>query len=62
MTTITFPAGTTTQEISFMTVEDSIHERPESFTVILSNPVGGELGSDSTATVNIGDDDGKSCV
>ena len=58
--TVTFPAGTTTQEVLVQTVEDSIHERAERFTAILSNPVGGELGTDTTATVNIVDNDGKS--
>ena len=42
-----------------MTVEDSIHERLESFTTILSNPVGGRLGSEGIATVIIADDDGE---
>ena len=59
--TVTFPAGSTTQEVLVQTVEDSIHERAESFTAILSNPVGGELGTDTTATVIIADNDGK-CI
>ena len=59
-TMVTFPAGSTTQEVPVQTVGDTIHERAESFIAILSNPVGGELGTDTTATVNIADNDGKS--
>ena len=57
-TTVTFPAGSTTQEVPIQTVGDTIHERAESFTAILSSPVGGELGTDTSATVNIADNDG----
>ena len=53
LTTITFPAGTTTQEVPVQTVGDFIPEQPEKFTAILCNPVGGKLGSNTTATVNI---------
>ena len=53
LTTITFPAGTTTQEVPVQTVRDFIPEAPEKFTAILYNPVGGELGPNATATVNI---------
>ena len=53
LTTITFPAGVTTHEVSVQTVGDFIPEQPEKFTVILYNPVGGELGSNATVTVNI---------
>ena len=59
MTTIVFPAGSMSQEVSVQTVGDTIHERLESFTAILSNPVGGELGSERIATVIIADDDGE---
>ena len=53
LTTITFPAGTMTQEVPVQTVSDFIPEQSEKFTAILYNPVGGELGSNATAIVNI---------
>ena len=59
MTTIVFPAGSISQEVSVQTVGDTIHERLENFTAILSNPVGGGLGSGRIATVIIADDDGE---
>ena len=59
VTTIVFPAGSISQEVSVQTVGDTIHERLESFTATLSNPVGGELGSEIIATVIIADDDGE---
>ena len=59
MTTIVFPAGSMSQEVSVQTVGDTIHERLENFTAILSNPVGGGLGSGRIATVIIADDDGE---
>ena len=43
----------TTQEVPVQTVRDFISEAPEKFTAILCNPVGGELGSNAVATVNI---------
>ena len=51
--TITFPAGMITHEVPVQTVRDFINEQPEYFIAILCNPVGGELGSNTTATVNI---------
>jgi hypothetical protein len=38
-------------------INDSYHEGNETFTVVLSNPSGGSLGSPPTATVTIVDDD-----
>ena len=57
--TITFPAGTTRQVIPAVTINDDIQEGDESFRLRLSNPTNGlMLGSRSTATVNIRDNDG----
>ena len=58
MTTVTFPVGTTSQEVLVQTVEDSINELPERFTASLINAIGGDLGPDRTAFVNIADNDG----
>ena len=57
-TTVTFLAGTTSQEVTIQTVEDSINEPPERFTALVNNPIGGSLGPDRTAFVNIVDNDG----
>ena len=57
-TTVTFPVGTTSQEVLVQTVEDSINEPPERFTALLGNSIGGFLGPDRTAFVNIADNDG----
>ena len=46
--------------LSVPIVDDDVNELPESFTAMLSNPSqGAELGPDSTATINIADDDRK---
>lgn len=57
-TVLTFQPGET--EISFpvSTIEDTTNEPVESFIVTLSNPQGAILGEDSTANVDIADDDG----
>ena len=59
--TVTFPAGQTSQTVSVMTTEDSISEERETFTVTLSNPVGGgfAVGPNDRATIDINDDDCK---
>ena len=57
-TTVTFLAGTTSQAVTVQTVEDSTVEASENFEASLSNPVGGVLGPDRTAVVNIADNDG----
>ena len=54
---ITFKAGETSKTIEVGTVQDAIHEGDETFTVTLSDPAGAALGTDSTATVTITDDD-----
>jgi len=56
--TITFDAGVTSRTISLFVIDDAIAENTESFTVSLSNPLGGaSLGTTQTMTVNIQDDD-----
>ncbi|MDA1018114.1 MAG: hypothetical protein O3A00_27115, partial [Planctomycetota bacterium] len=42
--TLTFPAGTTTQQISVNVLDDSINENVEKFQVMLSSPSGAVLG------------------
>ena len=54
---ITFKAGETSKVIEIGTTDDAIHEGSESFTVALSDPSGAALGTDSTATVTITDND-----
>ena len=54
---ITFKAGETSKTIEIKTTQDTIHEGSESFTVTLSDPAGATLGTASTATVTITDDD-----
>ena len=54
--TLTFSASDTTQTISVTTLDDTIREEDESFSVILSAPAGATL-ADGTATGTITDDD-----
>ena len=54
--TLTFTASDTTRTISVVTIEDTIREEDESFSVTLSNPAGATL-ADDTATGTITDDD-----
>ena len=53
--TIRFAAGETSKTISVFIIDDSYLEGPESFTATLSDPTGGSLGAQSTATINITD-------
>lgn len=56
--TATFADGQTTRTISIPITNDTLDEIDESFSVVLSNPSAGtELGSPSTETVTIIDDD-----
>ncbi|HSP52583.1 MAG TPA: carbohydrate binding domain-containing protein, partial [Cryobacterium sp.] len=55
--TLTFAAGETTQTIRVATTDDAELEPSESLTVTLSNPVGAVLGTPSTATLTILDND-----
>jgi Calx-beta domain len=57
--TLTFNPGVTQQTISIPITNDSVVEGNETFTVTLSNPsAGAALGTPSSATVTIVDDDG----
>ena len=55
--TLTFAAGQTTRTIPVTTINDSIREPDESFSVILSNPSGATMLADDTATGTITDND-----
>jgi subtilisin family serine protease len=55
--TLTFAAGETSKTISILIIDDAYVEGDETFTVNLSNPSGALLGSQSTATVKIVDND-----
>src|SRR5207247_9218280 len=55
--TLKFAVGETSKTISILIINDSYLEGPETFNVTLSNPTGASLGSLSTATVTIVDND-----
>lgn len=56
--TLTWPSGTSgNQSISIRIFDDNVAEAAESFTVVLSNVSIGRLGVNSSATVNIVDND-----
>ena len=58
--TLTFPAESVTASATVTTREDDTQEGPESFTATLSDPTNGlSLGTTTSATVDIIDDDGK---
>ena len=54
--TVTFPAGSTSQQVAVAILGDAIVETSESFTLTLSTPVGATLGT-ATASATIVDDD-----
>ena len=63
---VTFPAGSSTAQLTIDITDDNITELTESFTASLSvsqsvSDLGVSVGSDDTATVNIEDNDGE-CV
>jgi Calx-beta domain len=60
--TLVFAAGDTSKNISVVITNDSTSEATETFTVTLSSPTGASLGSTSTSTVSIVDDDGTEAV
>ncbi len=55
--TVNFAAGEASKTFRVLISEDAYVEGDQSFTVNLSNPVGGNLGTLTTATVTIVDDD-----
>lgn len=55
--TVRFANGETSKIVSAFIIDDSYMEGPETFDVSLSNPIGGTLGAQSTATVAIADND-----
>ena len=61
--TLTIPVGDTVAEISIDTTGDSVDEDDETFTVTLSSPSSNvDLGTGTSATGTILDDDGKAVV
>lgn len=57
-TTLEFAAGVTSRTVEIPTTDDAIEEGDETFTVSLGAPSGVLLGSATTSTVSILDDDG----
>jgi plastocyanin len=55
--TFSFAAGETMKSFDIPIIDDSLHEGNETFNVVLSNSSGATLGSPSTATVTIIDND-----
>lgn len=55
--TLSFSPGVTSQQISVPLIGDAISEPDETFTLVLSNPVGAQINN-GTATGTIVDDDG----
>ncbi|WPC40213.1 Calx-beta domain-containing protein [Clostridium sp. JS66] len=55
--TLSFASGETSKTINIPILDDTTHESSESFKVSLSNPTGGGVLTNTTATVNITDND-----
>lgn len=56
--TIEFDVGESTQTITVQTIEDTITESAETFTIVLSNPIGdATLGTTTETSISISDDD-----
>ncbi|MDX6405868.1 MAG: hypothetical protein QOH70_3323 [Blastocatellia bacterium] len=60
--TFTFAPGDSSKTFSILLIDDAYLEGDETFTVSLSNPVGGVLGPQPTATVKIIDNDSSTGV
>ena len=56
---LSFAPGEPSKTFSILLIDDSYSEGDETFTVSLSNPTGGVLGSQATATVTIIDNDNR---
>jgi hypothetical protein len=57
VTTVTIPAGQLSVNVLVPIIDDSWAEGTETFSVVLSNPTGATLGTPSTATVTINDNE-----
>ena len=57
VTTVTIPAGQLSTNVLVPIIDDAYAEGSETFSVVLSNPTGATLGSPSTATVTINDNE-----
>jgi len=55
--TLHFPAGQASQTFPVFLIDDAYVEAPETINLTLTNPTGGALGGQSTATVTISDND-----
>ena len=55
--TVHFASGETSKIVSIFITNDSYSEGPETFSVVLSSPLGAALSAQSTATITINDDD-----
>jgi hypothetical protein len=62
ITKISFAAGETSKIVSVFIIDDQYLEGAETFNVILSNAVGGSVGTQATATVNIADNESSNGV
>lgn len=60
--TLTFASGSAVGTITVPVLNDTVVEPPQSFTVVLSNPVNATLGLPSSAEVALQDDDGLNTV
>ncbi|MBL8830098.1 MAG: hypothetical protein JNM18_24180, partial [Planctomycetaceae bacterium] len=56
-TTVTIPAGQTRAIFTLSVTDDQLDELPETLTIQLGTPTGGELGTNSALTVTIDDND-----
>ena len=57
--TLTFAPGTVSQVVTVPIINDNVNENRERFTASLSEPQGADLGSRSTTSVIIKDEDCK---
>ncbi|MBL8828835.1 MAG: hypothetical protein JNM18_17785, partial [Planctomycetaceae bacterium] len=56
-TTVTIPAGQTRAIFTLTVTDDQLEELPETLTIQLGTPTGGELGTNTALTVTIDDND-----
>jgi hypothetical protein len=55
--TLTFAAGQTSRTFTIFITDDGFQETPETINLVLSNPTGAALGTQSTAVITITDND-----